>query len=99
MKYKIDAKTESLLVANGFRKTKNGSLYKLIKKAGRKVLKVRIANHYKHLNNYNEILMNYVVKNNNDIKRLVKKLIKNKIIMEVTQWKYLVNLLYLLFMI
>ena len=83
MNYKIDAKTEALLVANGFRKTKNGSLYKIIKKAERKVLKVRIANHYKHFYKYNEILINYVYKNEYDIKKLVKRLIKNNIIEEL----------------
>ena len=80
---KIDRQTEALLLANGFRKTKNGSLYKIIKKAGKKVLKVRIANHYKHLNKYNELLINYIYKNKNDIKRLIKRLAKNNIIEEL----------------
>ena len=87
MKFKIDKQNEEVLIKNGFRKTKNNSLYKIIKKLKNKVIKVRISNHFNHLNKNNEILINYVIKNNNDIKKVVKKLIKNKIIMEVTQWK------------
>ena len=87
MKYLIDNQTEDVLVKNGFKKTKNNSLYKTVKKFKNKVIKVRIANHFNHINNNNEILINYIIKNNSDIKRVVKKLIKNKIIMEVAQWK------------
>ena len=83
MKYKIDNKTETILIKNGFRKTKNNSLYKTVKKLKNKVIKVRISNHFNHINKNNEILINYVVKSNNDIKRVVKRLINNKIIMEV----------------
>ena len=85
MRFRVDNQTEALLLANGFRKTKNNSLYKTIKKLKNKVIKVRVANHYKHKDFNDEILINYIIKNNSDIKRVVKKLIKNKIIMEVTQ--------------
>ena len=85
MRFKVDKQTEDFLVKNGFRKTKNNSLYKTIKKLKNKVIKVRIANHCKHNDFKNEILINYIIKNNSDIKRVVKKLIKNKIIMEVAQ--------------
>ena len=87
MRFEVDNQTEALLVANGFRKTKNNSLYKTIKKLKNKVIKVRIANHFNHINKKNEILINYIIKNNSDIKRVVKKLIKNKIITAVAQWK------------
>ena len=80
MKYLIDNQTEDVLVKNGFRKTKNNSLYKTVKKFKNKVIKVRIANHFNHINNNNEILINYVYKNKYDIKKLVKRLIKNNII-------------------
>ena len=86
MRFRVDNQTEALLLANGFRKTKNNSLYKTIKKLKNKVIMVRVANHYKHKDFNDEILINYIIKNNSDIKRVVKKLIKNKIIMEVTQW-------------
>ena len=86
MRFRVDNQTEALLLANGFRKTKNNSLYKTIKKLKNKVIKVRVANHFNHINKKNEILINYIIKNNSDIKRVVKNLIKNKIIMEVTQW-------------
>ena len=87
MRFKVDNQTEALLVANGFRKTQNNSLYKTIKKLKNKVIKIRIANHFNHINKNNEILINYIIKNNSDIKRVIKKLIKNKIITEVAQWK------------
>ena len=87
MRFKIDTQIEDVLIKNGFRKTQNNSLYKTIKKLKNKVIIVRVANHYKHKDFNNEILINYIVKNNNDIKRVVKKLIKNKIIMEVARWK------------
>ena len=88
MRFEVDNQTEALLLANGFRKTKNNSLYKTIKKLKNKVIKVRVANHFNHINKKNEILINYIIKNNSDIKRVVKKLIKNKIITEeVAQWK------------
>ena len=83
MKFRIDKQTETILIKNGFRKTKNSSLYKTVKKLKNKVIKVRISNHFNYINKKDEILMNYVVKNNNDIKRVVKRLINNKIIMEV----------------
>ena len=85
MIFRIDSGTEDVLIKNGFRKTKNNSLYKTIKKLKNKVIKIRIANHFNHINKNNEILINYIIKNNSDIKRVVKKLIKNKIIMEVAQ--------------
>ena len=87
MRFEVDTQTEDVLIKNGFRKTKNNSLYKTIKKLKNKVIKVRISNHFNHLNKNNEILINYIIKNNSDIKRVVKKLIKNKIITEVAQWK------------
>ena len=85
MIFRIDSGTEDVLIKNGFRKTKNNSLYKTIKKLKNKVIRIRIANHFNHINKKNEILINYIIKNNSDIKRVVKKLIKNKIIMEVAQ--------------
>ena len=87
MRFEVDNQTEALLLANGFRKTQNNSLYKIIKKLKNKVIKIRIANHFNHINKKNEILINYIIKNNSDIKRVVKKLIKNKIITEVARWK------------
>ena len=87
MRFKVDNQTEDVLIKNGFRKTKNNSLYKTIKKLKNKVIKIRISNHFNYLNKNNEILINYIIKNNSDTKRVVKKLIKNKIIiMEVVQW-------------
>ena len=78
---KIDNHTEALLIVNGFRKTKNNSLYKTVKKLkNNKKVKVRISNHFNHKNFKNEILINYIFKNKNDIKRLVKRLVKNNII-------------------
>ena len=85
MRFEVDTGIEAMLLANGFRKTKNNSLYKTIKKLKNKVIKIRIANHFNYINKKNEILINYIIKNNSDIKRVVKKLIKNKIIMEVAQ--------------
>ena len=87
MRFEVDTETEDVLIKNGFRKTKNNSLYKTIKKLKNKVIKVRISNHFNHINKNDEILINYIIKNNSDIKRVIKKLIKNKIIMEVAQWK------------
>ena len=83
MQFKIDNQTEALLISNGFRKTKNDSFYKTVKKLKNKVVKVRIANHFKHNNFKNEVLINYIFKNKYDIKKLVKRLIKNNIIEEL----------------
>ena len=83
MKFKIDRQTETILLKNGFRKTKNNSLYKTVKKLKNKVIKVRIANHFNYINKNNEILINYVYKNKYDIKKLVKRLFKNNIIEEL----------------
>ena len=80
MRFNVDKQTEDVLIKNGFRKTKNNSLYKTIKKLKNKVIKIRIANHFNHINKNSEILINYIIKNNSDTKRVVKKLIKNKII-------------------
>lgn len=88
MRFEVGTGTEDVLIKNGFRKTKNNSLYKTIKKLKNKVIKIRIANHFNHINKKNEILINYIIKNNSDIKRVVKKLIKNKIITEVNNEKY-----------
>ena len=85
MRFEVDTETEDVLIKNGFRKTKNNSLYKTIKKLKNKVIKVRISNHFNYINKNDEILINYIIKNNSDIKRVIKKLIKNKIIMEVAQ--------------
>ena len=80
MRFKVDTQTEDVLIKNGFRRTKNNSFYKTVKKLKNKVVKVRIANHFKHKDFNNELLISYIVKNNNDIKRLIKRLIKNNII-------------------
>ena len=85
MRFKVDKQTEDVLIKNGFRKTQNNSLYKTIKKLKNKVIRVRIDNHFNHINKKNEILINYIIKNNSDIKRVIKKLIKKKIIMEVAR--------------
>ena len=55
MKFKIDTQTEDVLIKNGFRKTQNNSLYKTIKKLKNKVIKIRIANHFNHINKKNKI--------------------------------------------
>ena len=86
MRFEIDKQTEDVLIKNGFRRTKNNSLYKTIKKLKNKVIRIRIANHFNHINKNNEILVNYIIKNNSDIKRVIKNLIKNKIIKEVAHW-------------
>ena len=86
MRFEIDKQTEDVLIKNGFRITQNNSLYKTIKKLKNKVIRIRIANHFNHINKKNEILINYIIKNNSDTKRVIKNLIKNKIIKEVAQW-------------
>lgn len=68
-------KIEEILKINDFKKSKNGSFYKVLKTRGRKIFKVRIANHIRHKNFKNEILINYVFKNNKDLNKILRKLI------------------------
>ena len=69
---------EYILKSNGFKKSKNNSFYKILKRRGRKVFKIRVSNH----NNYhvfeNEILINYVFKSNKDLNKILKKKLINK---------------------
>lgn len=68
-------KIENILKFNNFKKSKNGSFYKVLKRKGRKVFKVRISNHKNHKTFENEILINYVFKSNKDLNKILKKLI------------------------
>ena len=75
---------EYILKSNNFKKSKNGSFYKILKRRGRKVFKVRVSNHNKHHIFENEILINYVFKSNKDLNKILEKLIsKFKLIKEV----------------
>ena len=76
---------EYILKSNNFKKSKNGSFYKILKKKrGRKVFKIRVSNHNNHHVFENEILINYVFKSNKDLNKILKKLInKFKLIKEV----------------
>ena len=66
---------EYILKSNGFKKSKNNSFYKVLKKRGKKFFKVRVSNHNKHHVFENEILINYVFKSNKDLNKILKKLI------------------------
>lgn len=73
----MDGKTLNLLVKKyDFRLTKNNSLYLKIKKLGKKVLILRIANHYKFIKKDNEVLLNYIYKNDKDFYRILKNISK-----------------------
>ena len=73
----MDGKTLNLLVKKyDFRITKNNSLYLKIKKLGKKVLILRLSNHYKFIKKDNEILLNYVYKNDKDFYRILKNISK-----------------------
>ena len=75
---------EYILKSNNFKKSKNGSFYKVLKRRGRKVFKIRVSNHNNHQVFENEILINYVFKSNKDLNKILKKLInKFKLIKEV----------------
>ena len=74
----MDGKTLNLLVKKyDFRLTKNNSLYLKIKRLGKKILVLRLSNHYKFIKKDNEVLLNYVYKNDKDFLRIIKK-ISNK---------------------
>ena len=65
------------LVENyNFRITKNNSLYLKVKRLGKKVLILRLYNHYKHIKKDNEVLLNYVYKNDKDFYRILKNISK-----------------------
>ena len=66
---------EYILKSNDFKKSKNGSFYKVLKRRGRKVFKIRVSNHNKHHVFENEVLINYVFKSNKDLNKILKKLI------------------------
>lgn len=73
----MDGKTLNLLVKKyDFRLTKNNSLYLKIKKLGKKVLILRLSNHYKFIKKDNEILLNYIYKNDKDFYRILKNISK-----------------------
>lgn len=73
----MDAKTLNLLVKKyNFRLTKNNSLYLKIKKLGKKVLILRLSNHYKFIKKDNEVLLNYIYKNDKDFYRILKNISK-----------------------
>ena len=75
---------EYILKSNNFKKSKNGSFYKILKRRGKKVFKVRVSNHNKHHIFENEILINYVFRSNKDLNKILEKLIsKFKLIKEV----------------
>ena len=75
---------EYILESNNFKKSKNGSFYKILKRRGKKVFKVRVSNHNKHHIFENEILINYVFRSNKDLNKILEKLIsKFKLIKEV----------------
>ena len=77
-------KIENILKSNGFKKSKNNSFYKILKRQGKKVFKIRIANHKNHKSFKNEILINYIFKDNKDLNKILKKLInKFKLVKEV----------------
>lgn len=71
----MDGKTLNLLVKKyDFRLTKNNSLYLKIKRLGKKVLILRLSNHYKYIKKDNEVLLNYIYKNDKDFLRIIKKI-------------------------
>lgn len=71
----MDRNIVNKLVNNyNFRLSKNRSLYLKIKRLGKKVLILRIANHYKFIKKDNEVLLNYVYKNDKDFLRIIKKI-------------------------
>ena len=66
---------ECILKSNNFKKSKNGSFYKILKRKRGKIFKVRISNHKNHKTFENEILINYIFKSNKDLNKILKKLI------------------------
>ena len=64
-----------ILKSNDFRISKNGSFYKVLKIKGKKTFRIRIANHKNHKSFKNEILINYIFKDNKDLNKILKKLI------------------------
>ena len=86
-----DNQIECILKSNNFKKSKNGSFYKVLKRKGRKVFKIRISNHIKHKNFENEILINYVFKSNKDLNKILKRLIKKfNLVKGVEAWSYVI---------
>lgn len=74
----MDKNMAKKLIENyNFRITKNNSLYLKVKRLGKKVLILRLSNHYKFIKKDNEVLLNYVYKNDKDFYRIIKK-ISNK---------------------
>ena len=74
-----------LLKPYNFRINKNStSFYKIVLLKNKK-LKIRISNHYKHNDFKNEILINYIYKNQKDFYRVFKNIIKKYNLMEVAQ--------------
>ena len=73
----MDGKTLNLLVKKyDFRLTKNNSLYLKIKRLGKKILVLRLSNHYKYIKKDNEVLLNYIYKNDKDFYRILKNISK-----------------------
>lgn len=73
----MDRNILNKLVNNyNFRLTKNRSLYLKIKKLGKKVLVLRLSNHYKYIKKDNEVLLNYIYKNDKDFYRILKNISK-----------------------
>lgn len=71
----MDTKIVNKLVnCYNFRLTKNKSLYLRIKRLGKKVLILRLSNHYKYIKKDNEVLLNYIYKNDKDFLRIIKKI-------------------------
>ena len=87
MKRTVNKDTIDLLKSYDFRINLNGtSFYKIVPLKNKK-LKIRISNHCKHNDFKNEILINYIYKNQKDFYRILNKIIKKYNLMEVTQWK------------
>lgn len=73
----MDKNIAKKLVENyNFRITKNNSLYLKIKRLGKKVLILRLSNHYKFIKKDNEVLLNYIYKNDKDFYRILKNISK-----------------------
>lgn len=81
----VNKDTIDLIKSYDFRINKNStSFYKIVLLKNKK-LKIRISNHYKHNDFKNEILINYIYKNQKDFYRIFKKIIKKYNLKEVTQ--------------
>lgn len=83
----VNKDTIDLLKSYDFRSNKNvNSFYKTVTIKNKKI-KIRISNHCKHNDFKNEILINYIYKNQKDFYRIFKKIIKKYNLMEMAQWK------------